>query len=42
MLDLIQNTDDAGLKIHLSVTTLNEKQLAQLWLYLQALAGIKE
>jgi hypothetical protein len=41
MRELIQNEKDTGLKVHLSVTTLDEKQLAQLWLYLKALAGIK-
>ncbi len=41
MKELIQKTNDTGLKIHLSETTLDEEKLAQLWLYLQALAGTK-
>ena len=41
MKELIRKTNDTNLKIHLSVTTLSEEQVDQLWLYLQALAGIK-
>lgn len=37
MKELIQKEKDPYLKVHLIVTTLTEKQLAQAWLYLQAL-----
>jgi hypothetical protein len=39
MRELIQKEKDPYLKVHLTVTTLDDTQLSQLWLYLQALVG---
>jgi hypothetical protein len=39
MRELIQKEKDTDLKVHLTVTTLDDEQLTQVWHYLQALVG---